>query len=139
MAAVRVMSVLVLVAMMSGCGRQCSPRHGTYLWTLTTRSGDCGDARETVLTITGEPTAPNAPCVGSIVYSPDNCEVTHDQACPIPGDAGVVKIHGVVQWNREASSGNGVFDYSVASPNPGDLCQGTYDAVYTRLGSSSGS
>jgi hypothetical protein len=130
------MAALVVVAV-TGCSGPCAPRAGTYSWQLKSRSGDCGDGQEMIFTVTDEPTTPAPPCTGTITYSADNCEVTHDEVCPVAADGGMdegtFKLLGVVHWNGSATAGNGEFEYDLTSPDAELSCQGTYDATYQKL------
>jgi hypothetical protein len=127
----------LVVSAVTGCSGPCAPRAGTYSWQLKARSGDCGDGQEMIFTVTDEPTRPAPPCTGTITYSADNCEVTHDEACPVAADGGMdegtFKLLGVVHWNGAATAGNGEFEYDLMSPNAELSCQGTYDATYQKL------
>lgn len=126
--------LLAVVVGTLGCNPPCAERAGSYSWKLTARSGDCGDFRETVISVMGNQGQPMAPCTGTIVYSPDTCAVTHDTQCPLPKpDDGKVEVRGVIHWDVSASNGSGVLEYRVTNGDGSQQCQGTYDAKYTRL------
>ena len=127
------MAVLVLGTV--GCGNgPCVERAGTYTWKMTARSGDCGDYRESVFSTMGTQELLKPPCTGTITYSPDACQVTHDHQCPIGApDEGTVDVQGVVHWDVFGSQGDGVLEYRIKDKNGAQVCQGTYDAHYTRL------
>jgi hypothetical protein len=131
------LTTLAALALTACTNGPCAKRSGTYLWAMTTRSGDCGDMPETVFTVTDEPPGPTLPCTGTITYSPDNCEVTRDELCPVDGDGGTADgtftVRGVIDWNAAATAATGVLDYALDAPDPEQSCHGTYDATYRKL------
>ena len=120
-------------AVVMGCGSgDCAQRSGTYSVKYSTRSGNCGAISESVFSRSTQPTSPEPPCTGTIEYSTNNCEVTVNQTCPGTGTS-TITMTGVAKWNALGTSATGVFEFSVASSVPSEVCRGTYDAVYTKL------
>lgn len=113
----------------------CAQRSGTYLAHYVERSGGtCGALPDSLVTINSQPTAPAAPCTGSISYSKDNCDVTIAQTCPVSSDAGVYTLRqtGTATWNADGSSGSAAIEMILADSNGVVQCQSTYDLTETR-------
>ena len=129
---------MVVMLVLCGCGRgPCAERRGTYQWDLTARTGDCGDMRESIITISSEPTAVSAPCTGTIMYAQNNCQVIHDEQCPVAADGGsdegTFSVHAVIDWSADGTAASGLFEYELDTPDTSNSCQGTYDATYKKL------
>jgi hypothetical protein len=118
----------------SGNG-QCAQRDsGSYVVKYAVRSGNCGEAAETVLNPGPQPTEPKAPCTGSITYAADNCEVAYSSTCP--GDSvqkgATITVNGNSKWSTDATTGSAVESWSIVDADGQSLCQGTYDVTITK-------
>ncbi len=112
----------------------CAQRKGSYILKLTERAGNCGPGTETVVNIDAQPTSIDAPCVGDISYSADNCEVTYSSTCPNDGviKGGELAITGKSKWSPDAKTGTAVEQWVLRNPDKTTLCQGTYDVAGSR-------
>lgn len=110
----------------------CVQRSGTYRINMTARSGNCGTSAEYVESLSSQPTDVAAPCSGTIQYSNDNCAVTTDVTCPAENDT-ILRTTGKVTWSQNAGQGSGIVSLLLKNSSGTTVCQGTYDAVYTRL------
>lgn len=113
---------------------QCELRAGTFVARYTVRTGTCPVAPETLFSIATQPTAPEAPCTGSIAYSPDNCEVTYSSTCPNDAVAkgAEVTISGKSKWSIDAARGVATEQWVVRDAGDRVLCLGTYDVSLER-------
>lgn len=130
-ALVLVVSVVGLV----GCGQSgpCKARTGnTYRVNFDRRDGNCGDLPEQVVVLDDTTPPGDLGCSGTRTLSEDRCEATSNQlTCPTPDGYG--RFTGTLSWNTEGSSGTGTLSFSVLDSGMSVICQGTYDATYTKL------
>lgn len=111
----------------------CAQRQGSYVATYTARGGTCGAVPETVITLDAQPVRIEAPCVGNISYTSDNCHVAYAQTCPRPAGAlGVVHVTGGSNWTIDALQAGAVERWVVADETGKWLCEGTYDVSFVR-------
>jgi hypothetical protein len=129
----RLLPLLLLPLLGCGAGGPCAQRSGTIRQNLTARSGNCGAVAESVATSPTQPTSLPAGCTGSLDVSADNCEVTMDATCPNGSGGATSKLTGKVTWNEAGTSGSGIVDLTARDGSGAVTCQGTYNAVYTKI------
>lgn len=112
----------------------CAQRTAGYVIKYTVRSGNCGASAETVVPAGPQPTAPAAPCTGTITYSADNCEVNYTSDCPadVIAKGARSKTTGKAKWSRDGATGTAVEELLVTKADGTGICQGTYDLTATR-------
>jgi hypothetical protein len=121
----------------SSCGGEdvgpCDERVGTYRFTFSERTGNCGDFEE-INTFESQPVGVPATCTGKVSVSDDNCQVTNSNvACPTSaGPLGSLTLNGKYTWSKDAGSGEGSASI-LMELNNGNTCQSTYDVVMERL------
>lgn len=120
-------------ALGSGHG-QCAQRAGSYVVKYTVRTGNCGDAAESVQNIDAQPTEPKAPCTGKIEYTTDNCEVTYSSVCPadFAQKGAKLTISGHSKWSTDATQGTAIESWSAEDVDGKNICQGTYDVTMAK-------
>jgi hypothetical protein len=133
------LAALAFVMVVAGCGPgasgPCAQRSGTYRLDFSERTGDCGPQSESIVTIAGEPVAPDSPCMGQILYSTDNCNVTEvNVACPDSAVAGSTLVtNGKTSWSTDGASGGGQTVITLIDASGVYLCSSSYDVTATRL------
>lgn len=117
----------------TGAGN-CMARTGTYVSDWVTRSGNCGDISEQVQMATAEKGTPDPPCIGSIAYAADDCSMSFDVTCPVPGSGPVGKIQekGTVTFSFDGANGSGLYQVVGFATDGTPACSGTYDVAWTK-------
>ncbi len=114
---------------------KCASRRGTYLVGVTTRDGASRRVSELLTVVPEQPNAVVAPCIGTIEYSADNCDMTVQERCPITegSDKGGYTIEvDRRRWSLDGSTSSGI-TYLVIYNAAGDrVLGGTYDEKWTR-------
>ena len=133
-----VVGVVAVACSSSGDGGNsgpCAQRIRSYRSTYVERSGTCGPPGELISSAGPQPTAVDAPCTGSISYTPDNCEVTFDSTCPEEGVARGAKLreNGKARWNTDATSGTATLQWTITDAAGKTICISTYDVTLTAL------
>jgi hypothetical protein len=114
--------MLLPVLVFLACGGPCEKRSGRYLQSYTMKSGTCGPISQNIVDADGS--GSGGGCTDTSKFSADNCTETVNVTC------GATSIDGVVDWNGDASVGNGMLQYEVTGAN---ACNGTYSVFVTRL------
>lgn len=117
-----------------GCGgpADCKPRSGSYRVEYTAQGGNCGAQADQITAVDDTTPPAQVGCGGTRTKSADNCEVTANQlACPATGAR--AQITGTLHWNSDSSQGTGALGLIVFDASGAQVCQGTYEVVYTRL------
>ena len=119
------MAAMLVLAMSAGCGKgfsgPCRDRSGSYLATLTTVSGNCGELGTMVVVLN------SGPLQSCQTISEGNCVVTTDR-CVSCADGICITMTGVVEWSEDGNTADGTVSISVAG-----VCSGTYDIDYRRV------
>jgi hypothetical protein len=136
----------MLVAVVAGCGSPapstavdpgwCQALAGNYLAHFTTRSGNCGDLPESVVTI-GD-TSTTATCAETVSYAPDRCSVDFHMSCPLKNAAtgastGTFDEVGTIHTSRTSPNASATIQMTIHDAAEAFVCSGTYDVIWSKL------
>ena len=114
----------------------CAERAGTYHATWVEESGNCGYMPDETVTMDSQPKEAeeiNDACTGTIVYSQDNCEATHDLVCA--GSTGFTVTRKESEtWDQDGSSGTSTVTLQVIkNADQSVQCSSVYRVTIERL------
>lgn len=116
----------------------CSPLDGTYTFTYTERSGNCGpQPSEVVVFVNGmSRTNPTASCQSGGEVMSSACDLDRDRTCavsdPVTGSLlGHTRVSGTLSEVNDNTRVEGTLDAAIVDTR-GRTCQSTYDVVGVR-------
>ena len=116
----------------------CSPLDGTYTFTYTQRSGNCGAQPSEVLVFVNgvSRTNPAATCQSGGEVMSSACDLVRDRTCavsdPVTGSLlGHTRVSGTLSEVNDNTRVEGTLDASIVDTT-GRTCQSTYDVVGVR-------
>ena len=118
-------------APMQSTPRDCAQRSGVYAMRYAEVKGDCGPRKPSVSRVVSQPYYVEPPCSGKIIYSPDNCTVHYESACPEEKLDGVSAVVGDATWSADGSRGKGIESLAIKAGD-GRTCTSTYEVTSER-------
>jgi hypothetical protein len=131
--------------------RKCASRSGTFTYTTTQRSGNCGEGYSLVFdpvtctqvfcipfrtehelrtSVLGPP---DYKCSFKITGSADGCTTEYTTECPRSSQPGTTKAVGKVTWSADGKSAAGTDGFTVFDENGSGLCSGQYSVTINAL------